>query len=96
MVHSSPVCSIVQSGKGTCLVTLGARSRVTCRVNKLISRDVDTQGVCNAADQFYQNFKYWKFAFHKDQDLIETPTTRSDSDLDEADEHADHLLVSSI
>jgi hypothetical protein len=56
--------------------------------------------VCNAADQFYQNFKYWKFAFHKDQDLIDTPTTRSDSDLeeepDEGDEQSDHLLVSSI
>ena len=61
---------------------------------------MDTQGVCNAADQFYQNFKYWKFAFHKDQDLIDTSTTRSDSDLDgdpgEADEQADLLLVSSI
>ena len=65
---------------------------------KLSYRDVDTQGVCTAADQFYQNFKYWKFAFHKDQDLIDTSTTRSDSDLDpdESDELNDHLLVSSI
>lgn len=76
--------------------------RCPCRIAGWIvevyfnSKDVDTQGVCTAADQFYQNFRYWKFAFHKDQQLIDSSSTRSDSDVDPESEHSDQLFVSSI
>lgn len=51
-------------------------TRCPCRVAGWIvevyfaSREFDTQGVCRAANQFYQTYSKWKFAFHKDQDQL--------------------------
>eukprot|EP00116_Pleurobrachia_bachei_P006084 sb/3466346/ len=39
--------------------------------HNLKSETVDHRGVCEAADKFNQTFKHWKFAFHKDQDMVE-------------------------
>lgn len=59
-----------------------ASKRCPCRVAGWIvevyfaSREFDTQGVCRAANQFYQTYSKWKFAFHKDQEQL----TRSGTD----------------
>ena len=44
------------------------------------NRTVDHRGVCEAADKFNQTFKHWKFAFHKDQDMVEYQSVHQTED----------------